>query len=488
MAVKRIFALMLLILAFAVHANAASTAKQVDFLLAGIEKDGDPCTGCKVYTYETGTTTAKATYLDRLKASAATNPIVLDSEGRAEIFADGLYKFVIKTAADASYFDIDGLDYGATGAQFVALSQYGSLEEAIADIGGTETVLIMDTTSTLNANLTIPTNVTLHVFSYDSIDLNGKTLTMNGGIVAPPIEWIVGSTGTFTGSPIVQFYDPTWTASTVTDSATPDYKAIQLVGAVLNSVSAITNKITFSNTVSFSKGADIPSAATLQLGADGNYFDVTGTTEISNISGRGAGTAIKLHFDDALTIINSANIENIGAVNITTATGDEAEFIEYDTSQWRMTTYSGHVAASFRGALVYNSGAQSAPDSLTTNVVFDSEAYDTDDIHSTVSNTERLTVPAGVTKVKVSALVTWGTDPNGYRSADIWKNGAPFTGRGYDIRNAVSAGIKTTSNNPISAVVDASGGDFFYLRALQTSGSSLDISPTSTWFAMEVIE
>jgi hypothetical protein len=243
MAVKRIFALMLLILAFAVHANAASTAQQVDFLLTGIEKDGDPCSGCKVYTYETGTTTAKATYLDRLKASSATNPIVLDSEGRAEVFADGLYKFVIKTAADTSYFDIDGLDYGATGAQFVTLSQYGSLEEAIADIGGTETVLIMDTTSTLNANLTIPTNVTLHVFSYDSIDLNGKTLTMNGGITAPPIEWIVG-TGTFTGSPIVQFYDPTWTASTLTDSATPSYKIISF-GSGLSFTNATLTNATF---------------------------------------------------------------------------------------------------------------------------------------------------------------------------------------------------------------------------------------------------
>jgi len=177
MAVKR-FAILVFILLFCYNAFAATTARQVDFLAAGLEKDGDPCTGCKVYTYETGTTTAKATYLDRAKASPATNPIVLDSEGRAEVFADGLYKFVIKTAADASYFDIDGLDYGATSANFTALSQYSDLSEAINDIGSTATVLLIDTTETLGANLTIPSNVTLMVTTPDAINLNTKTLTI----------------------------------------------------------------------------------------------------------------------------------------------------------------------------------------------------------------------------------------------------------------------------------------------------------------------
>ena len=90
----------LLLLICATSAFGGSTARQVDFLAAGLEKDGDPCTGCKVYTYETGTTTAKTTYLDRLKAGNQTNPIILDSEGRAEVFADGLYTMVIKTVDD----------------------------------------------------------------------------------------------------------------------------------------------------------------------------------------------------------------------------------------------------------------------------------------------------------------------------------------------------------------------------------------------------
>jgi hypothetical protein len=227
---KRIYTILavILILAFGLNlAFGAATATQVDFLLAGLERSGSPLSGGKVFTYEAGTTTAKECWTDRDKTSSATNPIILSSEGRSTAFCDGVYKMVVKTSADVTILTMDGISYGPQGDQWTALSSYGSLSEAIADIGATDTVLLIDTTDTLNANVTVPTNVTLMVTTPDAITLNGKTLTVNGGIWAPAIEWAIG-TGTFTGSPIVQFYDPTWTASTVTDSATPSYKNLTL--------------------------------------------------------------------------------------------------------------------------------------------------------------------------------------------------------------------------------------------------------------------
>lgn len=488
MDIKKIFIVIALICAIAIPVYGASVGKQVDFLAAGLEQDDAALSGGKVYTYEAGTTTAKACYTDREKTLAETNPIILDSEGRTTAFCDGVYKMVIKSSADVTLVTMDGVSYGGEGISTAKLSSYGSLAEAVADIGGTKTVLLLDTTDTLNAAVTVPSNITLVALERDAITLNTKTLTVNGDIWAGAFEWIVG-TGTFAGSPVVQFYDPTWTASTVTDSATPSYKAIQLVGAVLNSVGAITNKTVFSNTVSFSKGSDLASAATLTLGADGNYFDVTGTTDISNISGRGVGTTIKLHFDGALTIINSSNIENIGAINVTTAAGDEMEFIEFAEGQWRMTTYSGHIAANFRGALVYRSSNQSIPNNVNTAMTFDSEEYDTDDIHSTVTNTDRLTVPTGVTKVKLSGLVRWDNNVVGYRAAQITKGSSIFVGYGADFRNTVTAGTTVTTNNPFTSVVNTSGGDFFRLNVIQTSGGALDAQgANNSWFAMEIIE
>ena len=94
--------------------------------------------------------------------------------------------------------------------------------------------------------------------------------------------------------------------------------------------------------IQWSKGADVASDTALAVLTDGNYFDVTGTTAITSINATGgAGTLIKLHFDGALTLTHHATdlILPSGA-NITTAAGDEAEFIEYAAGDYRCTNYS----------------------------------------------------------------------------------------------------------------------------------------------------
>ena len=94
--------------------------------------------------------------------------------------------------------------------------------------------------------------------------------------------------------------------------------------------------------IQWSKGADVASATALVLLTDGNYFDVTGTTTITSMNTTGgAGTLIKLHFDGALTLTHHATdlILPSGA-NITTAAGDEAEFIEYASGDYRCTNYT----------------------------------------------------------------------------------------------------------------------------------------------------
>ncbi len=86
-----------------------------------------------------------------------------------------------------------------------------------------------------------------------------------------------------------------------------------------------------------SKGADVASANALTLGTDGNYFDITGTTAITSIGTLGIGTVVKLHFDAALTLTHHAtDLILPGGANIATVAGDEAEFVEYATGNWRL--------------------------------------------------------------------------------------------------------------------------------------------------------
>jgi hypothetical protein len=90
----------------------------------------------------------------------------------------------------------------------------------------------------------------------------------------------------------------------------------------------------------WSKGADVASAAAIPLITDGNYFDVTGTTTITSMASMGVGTWVRLHFDGALTLThNATDLILPGAANIVTAAGDEAEFIEYASGDWRLVCY-----------------------------------------------------------------------------------------------------------------------------------------------------
>lgn len=67
------------------------------------DNNGDPLNGGKLYTYSAGTTTPKATYTDNTGSTANSNPIILDSSGRASIWLDsGAYKFVLKDSADVT--------------------------------------------------------------------------------------------------------------------------------------------------------------------------------------------------------------------------------------------------------------------------------------------------------------------------------------------------------------------------------------------------
>jgi hypothetical protein len=87
-------------------------AIQVEWLLAGVrDTSGQPLNAGKVYTYEAGTTTNKTTYQDVDKTTPHANPIVLDSNGRKLVFAEGAYKFVVHTSADVLVYTFDDLTY-----------------------------------------------------------------------------------------------------------------------------------------------------------------------------------------------------------------------------------------------------------------------------------------------------------------------------------------------------------------------------------------
>lgn len=141
----------------------------------------------------------------------------------------------------------------------------------------------------------------------------------------------------------------------------------------------------------------------------------------------------------------------------------------------------------FRGALVKRTAMLNVANATPTIVPFDAEVYDTDNIHDNVTSNSRLTVPAGVTKVRLSAHSDWTGSSSGARQIWINKNGLAFDGAPYVIQPASTA----SRQNIISPVINVVGGDYFEFLVYQDSTTPLDLGGNSlsyVWFAMEIVE
>ena len=133
------------------------------------------------------------------------------------------------------------------------------------------------------------------------------------------------------------------------------------------------------------------------------------------------------------------------------------------------------------GARVYHSANQSIPNDTITTLAFDSEDYDTDDIHDTVTNNSRLTCKTAG-KYLIAACIPYSTNGTGYRGAWIDLNGS-VTLTLARIPAVTSSGIGTYVF--IMTVYDLSVNDYVVLKAKQDSGGALDVLVNGLFFAMQ---
>lgn len=124
----------------------------------------------------------------------------------------------------------------------------------------------------------------------------------------------------------------------------------------------------------------------------------------------------------------------------------------------------------FSGARAFNSAAQTVATSSETALLFDSEEFDTDDYHSTATNTSRLTIPVSG-YYSISGSIRFDTNTTGYRQISIRADGTNFLTR--ETASPVS-GTPTRLNIGIVACYLAAGS-FVELMALQNSGGDLGV-------------
>ncbi len=92
-----------------------------------------------------------------------------------------------------------------------------------------------------------------------------------------------------------------------------------------------TGGLTINTILKQTKGADVNSASAVTLGDDGNFFDIAGTTNITSITAKSAGTEITLQFDGILTVVDGGNLKIRG--DFVTATESTLRLIS-DGTNW----------------------------------------------------------------------------------------------------------------------------------------------------------
>jgi hypothetical protein len=114
-----------------------------------------------------------------------------------------------------------------------------------------------------------------------------------------------------------------------------------LTGALTATAITTTGVISTSEAINESKGSDIASATTTDIGAaTGNFVDITGTITIEGFGTVQAGTKRTLQFDDSLTLTyNATSMILPGDVDIITQAGDVAKMISLGSGNWLMTNY-----------------------------------------------------------------------------------------------------------------------------------------------------
>jgi hypothetical protein len=136
----------------------------------------------------------------------------------------------------------------------------------------------------------------------------------------------------------------------------------------------------------------------------------------------------------------------------------------------------------------YRDAVYGITDDTDTMVAWNAEEYDTDTMHSTSTNTTRLTATTGG-RYEFSCRIVFAANSTGYRRLKMWKNGAAGTLIDSDIDNSPTAGA--FSRLFCSSWVTLAAGDYIEAQVYQDSGGDLSVQGAAlgtserSWFGMQ---
>jgi hypothetical protein len=232
------------------------------------------------------------------------------------------------------------------------------------------------------------------------------------------------------------------------------------------------------------KGTDVASATALTPTFDGNYFDVTGTTQIESIATSGVvGTKIKLHFDSALTIQHHAtNLVLPGSAS----TADKFKTIRVDETGVAYKL----VDEAFIGSVCMLTADLTASSNVSFLMTWGTDIVDTHAFHDPSSNPSRFTIPTTdvpMRKGRVSTNITFavpGTAASFFNSEIYLVTAASLAVAKANMRGNDGVVNSVYLQSPPCTL---SAGDYFEIRVDYT-GTAENIISSSYNYIYAVLE
>jgi len=203
----------------------------------------------------------------------------------------------------------------------------------------------------------------------------------------------------------------------------------------------------------------------VNVGNAGDITEVQAGVGISIASGTGPIPVITNSSTDLITtagdILYGTAADTVARLGIGTA-GQVLKVNSGATApEWGAASAGGFV-----GVKCTSSASQTIANNTTTVLTWDVEEFDTDAFHSTVTNTGRITIPAGKAGYyRIFGYVNGDNNATGSRYLMIYKNAV-----------SVAESLLTPSTfyptNTISTILNLAVSDYVELRYAQSSGTS----------------
>lgn len=319
-----------------------------------LDNNGVVLSGGKLYTYDAGTTTPRATYTSASGATPNTNPIILDSAGRVAgevwLTSNVNYKFVLKTSDDVTLWtndDIAGVPPSSITSLRINGSTSGYVDLTTVPVAGTNTITFPAATGTvlLDPNTAFTGTTTFETISATG-DISGRNFASSGSMT---LDGMIYSTGTG------QFKIPTGTTAQRAGAFNGNGS---ISGTTLSIATVSTGSLTIGSTISgtgITAGTRITAFGTGTGGA--GTYTVTPSQTVSSTVIVDAPVTGMIRFNSTLATFEGYSGTTWGSIGGgATGGGSDAVFNLNDKTVTASYTIASTKNANSVGPLTINAG------------------------------------------------------------------------------------------------------------------------------------